>query len=193
MFFCSIIIITSIFNSSKNFNKLDKASKRSLRRNKQIFIILMTTNSLFICLVSPLVFLNATNNIIENSISTTVAYICSYSNHGWVLVEFEGFKISNKCIKIKTFNYILRLNFVFYGISCQAYRNELLDLLSRTKKFVCSCVMETDRSYRIVRVLQTTDLKNRQKSRKTGIVEQVSLRDLNSEPKKNNFKSRDKL
>jgi len=53
--------------------------------------------------------------------------------------------------------------------------------------------METDRSYRIVRVLQTTDLKNRQKSRKTGIVEQVSLRDLNSEPKKNNFKSRDKL
>jgi len=53
--------------------------------------------------------------------------------------------------------------------------------------------METDRSYRIVRVLQTTDLNNRQKSRKTGIVEQVSLSDLNSEAKENNFQFRDKL
>ena len=82
MFFCSIIIITSIFNSSKNFDKLDKASKKSLRRNKQLFVILITTNSLFICLVSPLVFLNATNNVVENSIPTTVAYIFAYSNHG---------------------------------------------------------------------------------------------------------------
>ncbi|RNA10736.1 hypothetical protein BpHYR1_002697 [Brachionus plicatilis] len=40
----------------------------------------------------------------ENTIRTTVVYLLNYSNHG--------------------------LNFIFYGITCQKYRNELFQLIN---------------------------------------------------------------
>lgn len=80
MFVCSIIIIIKIYRKSSQLKPLKRRSKK-LSRNKQLFLILFTTNSLFVCMISPLVLLNATGKIQENTILTTVAYILAYSNH----------------------------------------------------------------------------------------------------------------
>lgn len=52
-----------------------------LSRNKQLFYILLATNGLFVCLVSPLVILNAIGQASENSVTASIAYILAYSNH----------------------------------------------------------------------------------------------------------------
>ncbi len=79
MAICSILIIGNIFINQKN-NSLRNVGKRS--RSVQIFFILLATNGLFICLVSPLVFLNAIGAIEEGTNMTTIAYILAYANHG---------------------------------------------------------------------------------------------------------------
>ncbi len=80
MLICSIFILVhnlKIKNNSKN-----SARNKLIEKNRQIFIILITTNVLFVLLTLPLVSLNATKNIEENTVLTTVAYMLSYSNHG---------------------------------------------------------------------------------------------------------------
>lgn len=80
MLVCSIIIILKIQKKSNEIRSLQMNSK-SLSRNKQLIIILFVTNSLFVLLVFPLVILNATGNIKENTVITTVAYLLAYCNH----------------------------------------------------------------------------------------------------------------
>lgn len=63
MFVCSVIIIIKIYSKSTQLRPTNRRSKK-LSRNKQLFLILFTTNSLFVCMISPLVLLNATG--IEN-------------------------------------------------------------------------------------------------------------------------------
>ena len=79
MVVCSIIINVNL-HSRKGSNNLK--NKLKLAKHKQLFFILLTTNALFIIMVSPLVFLNATNNVVEDRVETTVAYLLSYANHG---------------------------------------------------------------------------------------------------------------
>lgn len=59
MFVCSVIIIIKIYSKSTQLRPTNRRSKK-LSRNKQLFLILFTTNSLFVCMISPLVLLNAT-------------------------------------------------------------------------------------------------------------------------------------
>ena len=80
MFVCSVIIILKIYSKKKARPKRNKKSKK-LSRNKQLFLILLTTNSLFVCMILPLVLLNATGKIQENTVLTTFSYILAYSNH----------------------------------------------------------------------------------------------------------------
>lgn len=79
MFGCSIIILVKTYYSGRTVRS--NARHRGLSRNNQLFLILITTNTLFFCLVSPLVVLNALGIIQENNIFTTLAYIFAYSNH----------------------------------------------------------------------------------------------------------------
>ncbi len=83
MFICSIIIIQKISKKSSHLNKKTTTNKssRKFSRNKQLIIILFVTNSLFAALVSPLVIFNATSNIRENTVPTTIVYLLAYSNH----------------------------------------------------------------------------------------------------------------
>ena len=99
MLICSIIIIFRIFGTNRSLRHNDNLSKKRFNKNKQISYLLLTTNFIFICLVSPLLVFNSLRLLQENSISTTVVYLLSYANHG--------------------------LNFIFYGISCEKYRHEL--------------------------------------------------------------------
>ncbi len=85
MVVCTLIIIINIMRSTKNFTNL-RLAKTRLARNKQLFFILTTTNGLFICLVSPLVLLNALGMIEEGTRLTTIAYILAYANHGSVAI-----------------------------------------------------------------------------------------------------------
>lgn len=88
MIFCSTIIIYRIQKKTKELRSIRKNSKnvKHLNRNKQLVIILFATNTLFIFLVLPLVLLNATGNIRENTVPTTVTYILAYSNHALVYI-----------------------------------------------------------------------------------------------------------
>lgn len=81
MFICSIIIIIRIFNTSVKIKIIRRGSTMRLSRNKQLFYILFATNGLFVCLVSPLVILNAIGQASENSVTASIAYILAYSNH----------------------------------------------------------------------------------------------------------------
>ncbi len=82
MLVCSIIINVKFIKSSQNIKNCNQVQRHKNRQKRQLFFILITTNSLFILLVLPVVFLNATNNIVEDTVATTVAYLLSYSNHG---------------------------------------------------------------------------------------------------------------
>ena len=95
--------------SSKKTTSKQSHYSRSISKQTQISSILLTTNFLFVFLVSPLLILNALNMLKENSLTTTLVYFLSYANHG--------------------------LNFIFYGISCQKYRKEFIDLV----KCCCCC------------------------------------------------------
>ena len=81
MVICSLTIIVNILKSTKHLTNLRLAQHR-IARNKQLFFILLATNGLFICLVSPLVLLNAMGMIEEGTRLTTTAYILAYANHG---------------------------------------------------------------------------------------------------------------
>lgn len=56
MLVCSVIIAKKTLDSSKNISTNAKIkNRRGLSRNKQLLFILFTTNSFFVCLISPLV------------------------------------------------------------------------------------------------------------------------------------------
>jgi hypothetical protein len=128
MTICSVIISIKAYLSSRNLQLTRNQSRVSVSRNNQVFIILLTTNTLFFCLVSPLVVLNAFGNIQENTAFTTIAYILAYANHA--------------------------LNFIFYGISCKSYRIEFIRIfkfdLKYTAVFKGSINRGTSRSMKIL-------------------------------------------
>jgi hypothetical protein len=140
MTICSIIISIKAYLSSRNL-QLSRNQSRGVSRNNQVFIILLTTNTLFFCLVSPLVVLNAFGNIQENTAFTTIAYILAYANHA--------------------------LNFIFYGISCKSYRIEFIRIfkfdLKYTTVFKGSINRGTTRSMKILvsRKNRTNNNKNK--------------------------------
>ena len=79
MSICSILIIIKTYKMRRGL--------RLKSKYKQLYIILFTTNLLFVCLVSPLIILNILSSfeIILNSNSTnTIFYILAYSNHALV-------------------------------------------------------------------------------------------------------------
>ena len=82
MLICSIIIINKISKKASQLKaKATNMSSRKFSRNKQLILILFVTNTLFAALVSPLVIFNATSNIRENTVPTTIVYLLAYSNH----------------------------------------------------------------------------------------------------------------
>ena len=105
MFLCSMIIIIKLNFSKTNTNrslndveKLSRNAQNSLRKSHklscvglnysiskqfQITSILLTTNFLFISLVSPLLFMNLLSMLHENTIKTTIVYFLAYSSHGY--------------------------------------------------------------------------------------------------------------
>ena len=72
---------TTQLNNSRRRPKSIR-SKNSLSKQTQITSILLTTNFLFISLVSPLLVMNAFNMLQEDTLKTTLAYFLSYANHG---------------------------------------------------------------------------------------------------------------
>lgn len=58
--------------------------KKHASRNKHLYSILLTTNALFICLVSPLVLLNSLSSVelvTTENVSATIVYLLAYSSH----------------------------------------------------------------------------------------------------------------
>jgi hypothetical protein len=79
-----------------------EAFRKSSRKNSQIYKTLLTLNIFFFVLVTPLVFTNSLDLLNEShQILRDFVYILAYLNH--------------------------TLNFVFYGFSCEIYRDILID------------------------------------------------------------------
>ena len=105
MLVCSIIIIIKVYStrneqiyalSKKNATIMHSSHhhhhhhqyQHQISKQTQITSILLTTNFLFFALVSPLLLMNAMNMLQENTLSTTIAYFLSYSNHGYGHTHF---------------------------------------------------------------------------------------------------------
>ena len=54
----------------------------SKSKEKQVTSILLTTNFIFFCLISPLLVMNVLNMLQEDTLRTTIAYFLCYANHG---------------------------------------------------------------------------------------------------------------
>ena len=79
MIVCSFIIIIKIkFKSRQLVGNLHKSQ---IKRNRQLITVLFVCNILFFILISPILLLNVTGNVRDNSILSTIAYIFAYSNH----------------------------------------------------------------------------------------------------------------
>jgi hypothetical protein len=78
-------IMSNHYNRRESSFKCDTRSirgKNSISKQTQITSILLTTNFLFVSLVSPLLVMNAFNMLQEDTLKTTIAYFLSYANHG---------------------------------------------------------------------------------------------------------------
>nr|QVK45804.1 G protein-coupled receptor [Proales similis] len=107
MLACSVIIIAKLCKSTRNMRRHRDNNQQMVRRRQsrsvQITYLLITTNILFFLLVSPIVVLNAMKLLNEESVLSEVIYLLAYSNHA--------------------------LNFIFYGITCEKYREKLMRIL----------------------------------------------------------------
>ena len=84
-------------------------AKKTSRKNRQIYKLLLTLNIFFFVLVTPLVLANSLNLIKENNhLFRDFVYTLAYLNHS--------------------------LHFLFYGFSCEIYRTILIDIF---KKKLC--------------------------------------------------------
>ena len=109
MIVCTILIVRVLLLSTNKFKKNNGFSVKR-KRNRQVTYSLIILNILFLCLVSPLVFVLAFIHIEQNmdsKIVYNIIYLLAYSNH---------------CF-----------NFIFYGISCPPYRSALMALLGFKK------------------------------------------------------------
>lgn len=78
-------IMSNHYNRRESSFKCETRSvrgKNSISKQTQITSILLTTNFLFVSLVSPLLVMNAFNMLQEDTLKTTIAYFLSYANHG---------------------------------------------------------------------------------------------------------------
>ncbi len=92
---------TSTFGTS-GLSGTGEIAKKRAKKNSQIYKLLLTLNVFFFVLVTPLVLCNSLGLLnSELGIKTEFVYILAYSNHS--------------------------LNFFFYGLSCEMYRNVLFD------------------------------------------------------------------
>lgn len=84
MFVCSLIIISKTYKLSRMRLKVVLRKTKHASRNKHLYSILLTTNALFVCLVSPLVLLNSLSSVglvTTENVSATIVYILAYSSH----------------------------------------------------------------------------------------------------------------
>ena len=85
-----ISIVLSIYKretlSIQRSHKMTHSQRRFNSMSKQIQVtsILLTTNFLFFCLVSPLLLMNLLNMLQEDTLKTTIAYFLCYANHGYI-------------------------------------------------------------------------------------------------------------
>jgi hypothetical protein len=107
MSICSIVILIQIRNKSKKFFKILKQNEqgksmvyRRARRNRQLLTMLLITNSYFLFTLLPycISFIMYQGQKSESSIGQLLVHLFLYSNNA--------------------------INFLFYGISSQRYRNE---------------------------------------------------------------------
>ena len=72
--------------SIKRSHKMTHSQRRfnSMSKQMQVTSILLTTNVLFFCLVSPLLLMNLLNMLQEDTLKTTIAYFLCYANHGYI-------------------------------------------------------------------------------------------------------------
>jgi hypothetical protein len=109
MIVCTILIVRVLILSTNKFKKNNGFTVKR-KRNRQVTYSLILLNILFLCLVSPLVFVLAFIHIEQNmdsKIVYNIIYLLAYSNH---------------CF-----------NFIFYGISCPPYRSALMALFGFRK------------------------------------------------------------
>lgn len=86
----------------------EKESKKRSNRNNQIYRLLIALNVAFFVMVTPLVLCNSLKIVeIENHNFFDIVYILAYLNH---------------C-----------LNFIFYGMTCELYRNALKALIFKPR------------------------------------------------------------
>ena len=96
-------------NRRKSASRSSLAKKTS-RKNRQIYKLLLTLNIFFFVLVTPLVLANSLNLIKEsNHLFRDFVYTLAYLNHS--------------------------LHFLFYGFSCEIYRTILIDFLKKNFYF----------------------------------------------------------
>ena len=91
----------SILKASSH-NAQSEQAKKTVRKNSQIYKLLLTVNIFFFALVTPLVLANSLDLLGDsNHIFRDLVYTLAYLNHS--------------------------LNFLFYGFSCKIYRMILID------------------------------------------------------------------
>ena len=66
------------FKSKRNI----RCERNSMSKQLQVTSILLTTNFLFISLISPLLVLNVLDMLQDNTLRTTIVYFLCYANHG---------------------------------------------------------------------------------------------------------------
>ena len=80
MIICSFIIIVKIKFKSNQLASTNLVNNQN-NRNRQLITVLFVCDTLFFTLISPLLILNATGYMKDNTIPTTIGYIFAYSNH----------------------------------------------------------------------------------------------------------------
>lgn len=129
MSICSIIILAFIQKSSrkylsKMYKKESNLSKlilfKRLKRNRQLFYMLLVTNLFFIISSLPycITFVLFKGEKSENPIGQLSVHVISYTNNAF--------------------------NFIFYGLSSQKYRQEFCRIFKKNKRKMYTFLGKTD-------------------------------------------------
>ena len=73
---------------TREISKIRRREQSLMPKERQVTCILLITNFLFFCLVSPLLVMNVLRMLQENTLRTTIAYFLCYANHGYLKEKF---------------------------------------------------------------------------------------------------------
>ncbi len=79
----SVLKCESSSYKERNNRHKNKKQRHSMSKQMQVTSILLTTNILFVSLVSPLLIMNIFSLLQKESLATTIAYFLCYANHGY--------------------------------------------------------------------------------------------------------------